>query len=827
MIKPDRVSPSHHWYPLLLVALPLFTVLLVGFSFQTIEQTRHLAVDSATQVADEVSGMMREQSLLVAQEQLTEVAKTTALQAQSHVGRAISVASTLAKVLSGMRQADVAVDVGRDSVNSILKTLLKSNIDFLAAYSIWEPEAFDMLDLAYANAPGHDDTGRFVPYWYRDEAGNIELIPTANYRSPLAKEALLETIVPGQATGPVIGPGDFYQRVKKTLSPIVLAPWSRRINEKDIPVISVVIPVIVDQHFVGVAGVDLPISMLQQLVDRLASDVLPREGQLIILSDAGAIVAMSIRDTSIEQPADTSNPKGQDITDKIVAGLPFRELDEDTLRVIQPLKFGKEFLSWGVYLSLPRNQVEIDARAIHKKMMADVREVEQFLNEKSKTGLWRQIAIIVALILFALFIYRLMRKLERKEQDLRQSEGRLQALLDNTTAVIYMKDLQGRYLMVNRRWLELFHVSLDQVLGHTDLELFSAEIAEEFRANDIYAQSQQQTVEIEEVAPQDDGLHTYISLKFPLLDAKGRCYAICGISTDITERKKAEEAVQQLNADLEHRVFDRTQELTESLASLKSAQAQLVQSEKMAALGDLVGGIAHEVNTPLGNALTAASSLQETVDGLSNLYQKEKMTRSDLEYFLDHNNESTEILMTNLHRAVELIENFKEVSVDQSHIELRSFEVKEYLEKVLQSLRPKFKHTNHQLLLDCPNPIEVTLYPGAFAQIISNLVMNSLIHGFDGVSAGRVDLKVRSDQKYLLLGYRDNGRGIEADVLERIYEPFVTTKRGKGGSGLGMNIVYNLVTRCPGGTIECRSTPGEGVHFDIRLPLVMADGGFS
>ncbi|OMH33926.1 ATP-binding protein [Motiliproteus sp. MSK22-1] len=815
MTRHVRISPSFRWYPLLLVALPLFTLLLVVFSFQTIEQTRHLAVDSATQVADEVSHMMREQSLLVAQEQLTEVAKTTALQAQGKVERAISVASTLAKVLSGMRQADVAVDVGRDSVNSILKILLKSNSDFLAAYSIWEPDAFDMLDLAYANAPGHDDTGRFVPYWYRDELGSIELIPTRNYRVPLSKRALLD---PG-----VIGPGDFYQRVKKTLSPIVLAPWSRQLNEKDVLVISVVIPILVDQRFLGVAGVDLPVQMLQQLVDHLASEILPEDGQLTVLSDAGSVVAKSVSDKNSKDATDVSIHSDHELVQKIIAGVPFRELDEDTLRVLQPLKFGEGFLSWGVYLSLPRSQVEVGASSIHQKMMADVRQVEQFLNEKSKTGLWRQAAIIIALILFALLIYRLMRSLERKERALRQSEGRLQALLDNTTAVIYMKDLNGRYLMVNRRWLELFHVSTDQVLGHTDFELFSAEVAEKFRANDMYALRQQKTVEIEEAAPQDDGLHTYISLKFPLFDAKGQCYATCGISTDITERKKAEEVVQQLNADLEHRVFDRTQELSESLASLKSAQAQLVQSEKMAALGDLVGGIAHEVNTPLGNALTAASSLQETVEGLSSLYQKQKMTRSDLEYFLDHNNESAEILMTNLHRAVELIENFKEVSVDQSHVELRSFDVKDYLEKVLQSLKPKFKHTNHELVLDCPYSIEVTLYPGAFAQIISNLVMNSLIHGFDGIQSGRVDLKVRSDSNYLLLDYHDNGCGIEPDVLLRIYEPFVTTKRGKGGSGLGMNIVYNLVTRCPGGDIECRSSPGEGVHIRIRLPLVLQD----
>ncbi len=806
MTPPAGPLARVRWYPLLLVALPLFTLLLVAFSFQTIEQTRRLAVDSATRVADEVSLMMQEQSLLVAQDQLAEVASTTALQASAGIERAVSVASTLARVLSGMKEAGIAVDVGRDSVNSILRTLLDNNSDFLAAYTIWEPDQFDMLDLAYAGAPGHDASGRFAPYWSRDNDGRVSLRPVRDYDRPVSEDR-------------TIGAGDYYQRVKKQLQPLVLAPWLRTQGPASMPIISVVVPIIADQRFVGVAGVDLPVQKLQQIVDQLASESLPEEGLLTVISAEGMIIAMSGSRSGIGEVAATLIHDHRRVSGLIREGRQLSELDEDKLSVLQPLGFGEGLDSWGVYLLLPRTQVEAGARDIHRKMMADVRQVERSLSVESSTGLWRQGGITLVLILSAVLIYRLMRSLERKERELRHSEGRLQALMDNTTAVIYMKALDGRYLLVNRRWLELFHVTREQVLDHTDFDLFPADIAEKFRANDIRAWEQQQTIEIEELAPQDDGLHTYISLKFPVFDTDGNCYATCGVSTDITERKKAEEEVQALNTELEQRVSERTRELSESLVSLKNTQAQLVQSEKMAALGDLVGGIAHEINTPLGNALTAASSLKETVNDLSKLYQKQQMGRSDLEYFLEHNDESAEILMTNLQRAVELIENFKEVSVDQSHSELRSFEVGKYLEKVLQSLKPKFKHTSHQLKLSCPEQIEVTLYPGAFAQIVTNLVMNSLIHGFAGMESGVVTLSVCRRGEFLILDYSDNGCGIEADILERIYEPFVTTLRGRGGSGLGMNIVYNLVTRNPGGSIDCRSRPGEGVHIRIRLPL--------
>ncbi|MEH6628240.1 MAG: ATP-binding protein [Motiliproteus sp.] len=805
-MKRTRQLPSFvKWYPLLLVALPLFTLSLIYLSYANIQDTRQLAIDAATDVANEVSVMVDQRSLQVTKEQLAEVAESTALKVKSQLEKAISVASTLARVFAGMQEAGIAVDVGRDSVNSILRKVLESNNDFYAAYTLWEPDAFDMLDLAFSHSPGHDLTGRFIPYLYRQGRQQIQLTPASQYQQP----------DPGRAD---IWQGEYYQAVKEKLTPLLIAPWPRTVDGRSVTVISVVVPVVVNERFLGISGIDLKVDFLQELVDETAENQLPIDAKLLVMTDQGLIASLSRGDHATGQMAELVIPKQLSWIAALEQGGEIVEMTDKYLTILRILGFEGRVHDWAVYLRLPRSSVDAGAEIVRQRMMVDVGETELRLAQESASGLWQQLFVMTGVLLLIAVMLRLVKTLVTKERALRQSEGRMQGLMDNATAVIYMKDLQGRYLLVNKRWLQLFHVTEEQVVGYTDHELFSEEIADKFRANDILAFKRQASVEIEEQAPLDDGLHTYISLKFPLFDADRNCYATCGISTDITDRKEAEQSIQRMNAELERRVGERTEELSQSLVSLKGAQALLVQSEKMAALGDLVGGIAHEVNTPLGTALTAASSLQEHSAEFKALYQNQYMKRSDLEDFIEHNQESTDILLTNLYRAVELVENFKEVSVDQSSEDLRAFDARVYLDKVLQSLQPKIKHTRHRIAVNSDDGIEVTLFPGAFAQIITNLVINSLMHGFDGIEEGVIEIDLRVRNHHLSIEYRDNGVGVPESILERIFEPFVTSKRGAGGSGLGMSVVYNLVTRSMKGSIVCHSEPGQGVAISILLP---------
>ncbi|MCC3424442.1 MAG: AAA family ATPase [Microcoleus sp. PH2017_01_SCD_O_A] len=278
--------------------------------------------------------------------------------------------------------------------------------------------------------------------------------------------------------------------------------------------------------------------------------------------------------------------------------------------------------------------------------------------------------------------------------------------------------------------------------------------------------------------------------------------------------------LQQFNQNLENLVQQRTCELSQTLEDLKSAQNKLVEAEKMAALGGLVAGVAHEINTPIGVGITAASLLAEKVTKFLDLYSKGQIKRSELEKFLDTALQSSNMILSNLTRAADLIHSFKEVAVDQSSELKRTFNVKNYLEEILTSLSAKLRRTKHKVEIKCDENIVLDSYPGVFSQIVTNLVLNSLIHAYDGENGGILafDLKLEGDR--LIFEYADNGKGITPENLSKIFEPFFTTKRGQGGTGLGLHIIYNLVTQKLKGRIRCESQVQKGTKFMIEFPVI-------
>ncbi len=297
-----------------------------------------------------------------------------------------------------------------------------------------------------------------------------------------------------------------------------------------------------------------------------------------------------------------------------------------------------------------------------------------------------------------------------------------------------------------------------------------------------------------------------------------------GVLSDVFN-SMVEELVDHIE-NLDRKVLERTKELEqknreleEAISRLKETQRQLVESEKMAALGGLVAGVAHEINTPLGIGVTAASHLEILAKEFVKKYEEGKLKRSDFEKFLDNLKQSTSIILSNLNRAAELVRSFKQIAVDQSAGDKRRFNVKKYVEEILMSLKPKWKKTKHKVELECPDDLEIVSYPGAFSQIITNLIVNSLNHAFEKNQEGLIRLKFYKDGDDLVFEYSDNGKGIPKDILPKIFEPFFTTKRSKGGSGLGLHILYNLVTQKLKGTVECESEKGKGTKFIIRVPL--------
>ncbi|MDY6805697.1 MAG: ATP-binding sensor histidine kinase [Cyanobacteriota bacterium] len=270
---------------------------------------------------------------------------------------------------------------------------------------------------------------------------------------------------------------------------------------------------------------------------------------------------------------------------------------------------------------------------------------------------------------------------------------------------------------------------------------------------------------------------------------------------------------------LEEKVADRTRELSDALENLKATQGQLVEAEKMASLGSLVAGVAHEINTPVGNSITAASTLVSGTKSFSDDFNAGKLKKSALKGYLELVGESSHLILSNLERAGELIQSFKEVAVDRSILDRRQFPVIGYIKEILISLKPKLKMTEHTVTIDGDEGIILDSYPGALSQIITNLVVNSIDRAYNGDEAGKLEFEIEVIGDRLILQYSDDGCGIPPENLDKIFEPFFTTARDRGGSGLGLHIVYNLVTQTLFGKITCESAVGEGTKFVLDLPL--------
>ncbi|WP_460032056.1 PAS domain-containing sensor histidine kinase [Megalodesulfovibrio paquesii] len=283
----------------------------------------------------------------------------------------------------------------------------------------------------------------------------------------------------------------------------------------------------------------------------------------------------------------------------------------------------------------------------------------------------------------------------------------------------------------------------------------------------------------------------------------------------------SEQEVDGLKRVVINGVFLDDTELIEAEEELRRAHNTLQEQEKMASLGSMVAGVAHEINTPLGVALTAASQLDKDVATISHAFSDQTLTAEQLTEFVQDASEATRLMVANCTRAADLVRSFKQVAADQSVHELRAINLKEYLDDLILSLRPQLKRTPHTLTVECPEALELVCDPGALAQIVSNLVMNSLAHAFKhSGNAGRMHLAVRpSDEPgTLVLTYQDNGAGMPEQVRRRAFDPFFTTRRGQGGTGLGLHIVYNLVVNSLGGAISLASREGEGATFTLVFP---------
>ena len=292
-------------------------------------------------------------------------------------------------------------------------------------------------------------------------------------------------------------------------------------------------------------------------------------------------------------------------------------------------------------------------------------------------------------------------------------------------------------------------------------------------------------------------------------------YVIHCVWRDIAEKKILETKVKRRTQELE----DKNIELNNTNEDIKKMQLQLVDAEKMASLGSLVAGVSHEINTPIGIGLTSVSYFVEMSTSIKERYKNDLMTQEAFEDFLSTSEELSNLIYKNLKKAAVLIKSFKTVAVDQSSEEKRVFYFNEYIEEILNSIHPFTKKTNIVIEVHCDEKLKVNSYPGPFSQVITNLIMNSIIHGFNEKEKGLIIIDIKEKKEQIHILFTDNGKGIKKENLAKVFDPFFTTNRENGGSGLGLNITSNIITKTLNGSITCRSIENEGVVFEIFLNI--------
>lgn len=440
--------------------------------------------------------------------------------------------------------------------------------------------------------------------------------------------------------------------------------------------------------------------------------------------------------------------------------------------------------------------------------------------------------VAVVFVLLAMLASYFVR-LRRTQQDLVASQERFAGLFQHSPVPLVLLELpEVRMVELNNACVELLGRRRDEILAHPVadtgvwLELdqrarLAAQLLRDGRvpATDVRLRHR-------------DGSLLTASLSASEFSDRDRRLAVVTL-IDVTRQRQIEQEIRELNLRLEQRVAARTEsleranhELNQALASIKSMQAELIRSEKMSALGSLVAGVAHELNTPIGIGVTVASTLQDHVNSLLGELDQGQLRRSTLSKQLQGFRGGVDILMRNLDRAANLISSFKQVAVDQSGDLRRRFNLRATLEEMAVTLEPLCRKSSHRLLIEAMPDIEMDSFPGALAQIVTNLVNNSLMHGFEGRHEGLMRIGAEPvGPGSVRLCYTDNGLGIPQEHLARIFDPFFTTKLGHGGSGLGMHIVFNLVRDRLGGRIEVASAPDEGVRITLTLPRVAPQRG--
>ncbi|MES2161953.1 MAG: ATP-binding protein [Pseudomonadota bacterium] len=416
-------------------------------------------------------------------------------------------------------------------------------------------------------------------------------------------------------------------------------------------------------------------------------------------------------------------------------------------------------------------------------------------------------------------------QLEQSQLRLSESEARFKTLFDMAPLPLTVSDRDGRIVAANRAVTHTFGAGAAKLIGKRSDEVpFWASTLERDRIWNMYQTDGAVHGAIAGVLLPDGSVGS-VAIWSSSLTLDGNDSIIWAL-LDLTEELNAKRELKDLNVSLESRVRERSAaleranaDLSAALATLQHTQDELLAAEKMASLGSLVAGIAHELNTPIGNSLLASTALRDRVEEFDLHVAAGALRRSELTAHLEEVRLASQLISGSLHKAAELISSFKQIAVDQTNDQRRRFDLLSAVHDTMATYMPRLRRAECEVVLQIPERLSFDSYPGALYQVLNNLVNNALNHAFDQRKGGTITVRAEAvDDDIVELMFSDDGVGMPDDVLRRVFDPFFTTKMGQGGTGLGMNIVYNIVTGVLGGRITIDSAPNVGTAVRMLLP---------
>jgi PAS domain S-box-containing protein len=395
----------------------------------------------------------------------------------------------------------------------------------------------------------------------------------------------------------------------------------------------------------------------------------------------------------------------------------------------------------------------------------------------------------------------------------------LQLIYDTAPIGLAFLSPDCRYLQINQRLTEICGISVEDHLGRSVRDCVPALAGAVEDIVGSIMKTGEPVTGIEVAGQRADQIEErfWVTYWHPMYGPNGEIVGVNVAAEEITERKRAEAAL--LAGEREIRSAKDAAEA--ALKHLQETQNSLIEAEKLAALGRLVAGVAHEINNPVGTSLTVASSLERKTELFAGQVAQGSLKRSSLNEFLEVSREASAQLVANLKRAAELIQSFKQVASDRNTSNQRIFDLGVLTEQVAMSLRPGLGKQNLVLNVECQPELMMNSYPGPYGQVLTNLFLNSVAHAFQAGKAGTIDIKVQaSDKDNVEIVFSDDGCGMNEEIRRHAFDPFFTTRRDQGSTGLGLHIVHSIVTNYLGGRLNLESKPGKGTTIRLILPRV-------